>query len=90
MRLEALGDKDPGILDADSENEESSAAQSLEPGTTPGNATTESNMPNSQDPSGELSASQPQPTSTEALLDEEDLLIEEYDSDWLITCHGLI
>lgn len=81
LRLEALGDKDPGVLDADSENEESSAPQSLEPGTTPGNATTESNLPNSQDPPGELSASQPQPTSTEALLDEEDLLIEEYDSD---------
>lgn len=83
MRLEALGDKDPGILDADSENEESSAAQHLEPGTgtTPGKATTESNLTNSQDPPGELSASQPQPASSEALLDEEDLLIEDYDSD---------
>lgn len=90
MRLEALGDKDSGILDADSENEESSAAQHLEPGTTPGNATTESNLSNSQDPPGELSASQPQPASTEALLDEEDLLIEDYDSDWLITSYGFI
>ncbi|XDV20972.1 hypothetical protein PO909_026171 [Leuciscus waleckii] len=81
LTLEALGDKDPGILDADSENEESSAAQHLEPGTTPGNATTESNLSNSQDPPGELSASQPQPASSEALLDEEDLLIEDYDSD---------
>ncbi|KAL0193601.1 hypothetical protein M9458_011897, partial [Cirrhinus mrigala] len=77
--LEALNDKDPGILDADSENEDSSAAQSLNPESTPASATTEPNLPNSQDPSGELSASQPQPTSTEALLDEEDLLIEEYD-----------
>lgn len=81
LKLEALGDKDPGILDADSENEDSCAAQSLDPGTTQANSTTESNLPNSQDPSGELSASQPQPASTEALLDEEDLLIEEYDSD---------
>lgn len=80
MRLEALGDKDPGVLD-DSENEDSSGAQSVNPGTTSGTATTESNLPNSQEPAGELSASQPQPTSTEALLDEEDLLIEEYDSD---------
>uniref|UniRef100_A0A672RJ91 Cell cycle checkpoint protein RAD17-like n=1 Tax=Sinocyclocheilus grahami TaxID=75366 RepID=A0A672RJ91_SINGR len=81
LRLEALNDKDPGILDADSENEDFSAAQSLDPESAPGNATTEPNLPNSQDPSGELSASQPQPTSTEALLNEEDLLIEEYDSD---------
>uniref|UniRef100_A0A8C2KG08 RAD17 checkpoint clamp loader component n=1 Tax=Cyprinus carpio TaxID=7962 RepID=A0A8C2KG08_CYPCA len=81
LRLEALNDKDPGILDADSEHEDSSAAQSLDPESAPGNATTEPNLPNSQDPSGELSASQPQPTSTEALLNEEDLLIEEYDSD---------
>uniref|UniRef100_A0A673GQQ4 Cell cycle checkpoint protein RAD17-like n=1 Tax=Sinocyclocheilus rhinocerous TaxID=307959 RepID=A0A673GQQ4_9TELE len=81
LRLEALNDKDPGILDADSENEDSSAAQSLDPESAPGNATAEPNLPNSQDPSGELSASQPQPTSTEALLNEEDLLIEEYDSD---------
>nr|XP_055055099.1 cell cycle checkpoint protein RAD17 [Misgurnus anguillicaudatus] len=77
LRLEALGDKDPGVLDTDSENEDSPGAQSLDPGTTSGTVTTESNLPNSQ----ELSASQPQPTSTEALLDEEDLLIEEYDSD---------
>ncbi|XP_051962425.1 cell cycle checkpoint protein RAD17-like [Xyrauchen texanus] len=81
LRLEALGDKDPGILDIDSENEDPSDAPALDPGTTSGNATTESNLPNSQDPAGELSASQPQPTSTEALLDEEDLLIEEFDSD---------
>lgn len=80
LRLEALGDKDPGVLD-ESESEDSSEAQSVNPGTTSGTATTESNLPDSQDPAGELSASQPQPTSTEALLDEEDLLIEEYDSD---------
>ncbi|XP_056601904.1 cell cycle checkpoint protein RAD17 isoform X2 [Triplophysa dalaica] len=77
LRLEALGDKDPGVLDTDSENEDSSGARPLIPGITSGTATTESNLPNSQ----ELSASQPQPTSTEALLDEEDLLIEEYDSE---------
>lgn len=81
LRLEALNDKDPGILDADSENEDSAAAQSLDPESTAGNATTEPNLSNSQDDPGELSASQPQPTSTEALLDEDDLLIEEYDSD---------
>ncbi|XP_051552277.1 cell cycle checkpoint protein RAD17-like isoform X2 [Myxocyprinus asiaticus] len=81
LRLEALGDKDPGILDTESDNEDTSGAQSLDPGTTSGNATTESNLPNNQDPSGEISASQPQLTSTEAFLDEEDLLIEEFDSD---------
>ncbi|XP_051981757.1 cell cycle checkpoint protein RAD17-like isoform X2 [Xyrauchen texanus] len=81
LRLEALDDKDPGILDTESDYEDASGAQSLDPGTTSGHATTECNLPNDQDPTGELSASQPQLTSTEAFLNEEDLLIEEFDSD---------
>ncbi|KAL7836280.1 hypothetical protein AOLI_G00275640 [Acnodon oligacanthus] len=81
LKLEALGDKDPGGLDFDSENEE--GTKTVEPGTSSlsGDTTTEPVLQSSQDPGGDLPASQPQPTTTEALLDDEDLLIEEYDSD---------
>ncbi|TRY65918.1 hypothetical protein DNTS_026615 [Danionella cerebrum] len=81
LRLEALDDKDAVVLEDEDESEESGAAQSHDPDSTSGLGTRESSLPSSQDPSGELTASQPQPTSTEDLLDEEDLLIEEYDSD---------
>ncbi|XP_060764020.1 cell cycle checkpoint protein RAD17 [Neoarius graeffei] len=83
LKLEALGDKDPGLLDLDSDHEET-GTQSAEPGvqaTVPGDTTAVPTFPNSQEPGGDLPASQPQPTTAEALLDEEDLLIEEYDSD---------
>ncbi|XP_053085173.1 cell cycle checkpoint protein RAD17 [Pangasianodon hypophthalmus] len=83
LKLEALGDKDPGLLDLDSDHEET-GTQSTEPGTQttlPGDTTAVPTLPNSQEPGGDLPASQPQPTTAEALLDEEDLLIEEYDSD---------
>uniref|UniRef100_A0AAR2LI59 AAA+ ATPase domain-containing protein n=1 Tax=Pygocentrus nattereri TaxID=42514 RepID=A0AAR2LI59_PYGNA len=81
LKLEALGDKDPGGLDFDSENEE--GTKTVEPGTSSlsGDTTAEPVLQSSQDPGGDLPASQPQPTTTEALLDDEDLLIEEYDSD---------
>ena len=81
LKLEALGDKDPGGLDFDNENEE--GTQTAEAGTSSlsGDTTVEPVFQSSQDPGGDLPASQPQPTTTEALLDDEDLLIEEYDSD---------
>lgn len=83
LKLEALGDKDPGLLDPDSDHEEQ-GTQSTEPGlqtALPGDTTAVPTLPNSQEPGGDLPASQPQPTTAEALLNEEDLLIEEYDSD---------
>lgn len=83
LKLEALGDKDPGLLDLDSDPEEA-GTKSTELGTQatlPGDSTALPTLPNSQEPGGELPASQPQPTTAEALLDEKDLLIEEYDSD---------
>ncbi|XP_053530607.1 cell cycle checkpoint protein RAD17 isoform X2 [Ictalurus punctatus] len=83
LKLEALGDKDPGLLDLDSDHEEA-GTQSTEPGiqtTLPGDTSDMPTLPNSQEPGGDLPASQPQPTTSEALLDEEDLRIEEYDSD---------
>ncbi|TSR04324.1 Cell cycle checkpoint protein RAD17 [Bagarius yarrelli] len=84
MRNQALGDKDPGLLDHDSDPDET-GKQSTEAGTrttVPGDTTsTLPALPNSQEPGGDLPASQPQPTTAGALLDDEDLLIEEYDSD---------
>ncbi|XP_007237307.3 cell cycle checkpoint protein RAD17 isoform X1 [Astyanax mexicanus] len=81
LKLEALGDKDPGALDFDSENEDST--QTIKPGTSSssGDPTAEPALQSNQEPGTDLPASQPQPTTTEALLDEEELLIEEYDSD---------
>ncbi|KAM4607375.1 cell cycle checkpoint protein RAD17 isoform 1-T2 [Polymixia lowei] len=69
LKLEALTDKEPGMLEPDSEEEAADQAVS----------TMESLLP-SQGMGGDLPASQPQPTTTDALM-EEDLLIEEYDSD---------
>ncbi|CAL8247945.1 unnamed protein product [Merluccius merluccius] len=65
LKLEALTDKDPGTLDLDNEAE-GDQAEALSP---------------TREAGAELPASQPQPTALEALLREEDLLIEEYDSD---------
>ncbi|XP_071394548.1 cell cycle checkpoint protein RAD17 isoform X1 [Centroberyx affinis] len=62
LKLEALTDKEPGLLETDSEEEEAAEEGQAEPG-------------------GGLPASQPQPTTNQALMEEEDLLIEEYDSD---------
>lgn len=83
LKLEALGDKDSGLLDMDSDHEETETGNT-EPGTqvtVPGDSTAVPTLPSSQEPGGDLPASQPQPTTTEVLLEEEDLLIEEYDSD---------
>lgn len=85
MKLEALGDKDTGLLDEDSEEEEP-ASQALHSKATtdpdPDTGPEADPAPScSQDAGVDLPMSQPQPTTTEALLEEEDLLIEEYDSD---------
>ncbi|KAI5618533.1 cell cycle checkpoint protein RAD17 [Silurus asotus] len=83
LQLEALGDKDPGLLDLDSDHEDT-GTKSTEPSTQnplSGETIAVPTLPNSQEPGGDLPASQPQPTTSQALLDDEDLLIEEYDSD---------
>ncbi|MBN3324151.1 RAD17 protein, partial [Atractosteus spatula] len=75
LRLEALTDKDPGILDLDSEEEEPTAASSSAceppedgPALSPGWS--------------DLMGSQPEPiTAQDPLEKEEELVIEEYDSD---------
>ncbi|KAJ8262961.1 hypothetical protein COCON_G00154180 [Conger conger] len=75
LKLEALTDKDPGTLDEDSE-EEGPAVSAPGPEEPEDPA-----QPCSQGPGSDLPASQPQPTTSQALLEEEEMLIEEYDSD---------
>uniref|UniRef100_A0A4W5L215 RAD17 checkpoint clamp loader component n=1 Tax=Hucho hucho TaxID=62062 RepID=A0A4W5L215_9TELE len=90
LKLEALTDKDPGLLELDSEEEGGLVSSSVDPtsGTLSGETgdqgdpSLEPLLPGSQGPVGDLPASQPQPTTTSALLEEEDVVIEEYDSDF--------
>lgn len=96
LKLEALTDKDPGLLELDSEEEEGGGLVSSSVDPTSGTLSGETGdqgdpsleplLPGSQGPGaggpdGDLPASQPQPTTTSALLEEEDVVIEEYDSD---------
>ncbi|XP_062924640.1 cell cycle checkpoint protein RAD17 isoform X1 [Mobula hypostoma] len=84
--LEALTDKDPGIVELSHEEEdcwrpqplvtqEQTAASTQEP------QTTYSAGVAGQCGGGDLPSSQPQPTITQAFLEDEELIIEEYDSD---------
>ncbi|XP_020326171.1 cell cycle checkpoint protein RAD17 isoform X1 [Oncorhynchus kisutch] len=97
LKLEALTDKDPGLLELDSEEEEEGGLVSSSVDQTSGTLSGETGdqgdpsleplLPGSQGPGaggpgGDLPASQPQPTTTSALLEEEDVVIEEYDSDF--------
>ncbi|KAM8885507.1 cell cycle checkpoint protein RAD17 isoform 2-T2 [Spinachia spinachia] len=59
LKLEALTDNEPALVDKDSEGEEDSRGDVEEA----------------------LSASQPQPTTTQVLLEEEEVIIEDYNSD---------
>ncbi|XP_014745449.1 PREDICTED: cell cycle checkpoint protein RAD17 [Sturnus vulgaris] len=66
LRLEALGDKEPGVP---------------EPFQGDGADGDPEGLPSSQSSGSELPGSQPQPMAAQALLEEEELRIEEYDSD---------
>ncbi|KAI1900437.1 hypothetical protein AGOR_G00049930 [Albula goreensis] len=84
MKLEALTDRDPGTLEVDSEEE---GAEPIGPTPSQGEpvAPEDSTLSWSQgsegDPAAAQLASQPQPSTIQALLDEDDLVIEEYDSN---------
>lgn len=85
MKLEALTDKDPGA-DADSdEDEDPSHVPSINES---GNAVPKRRaghrellLPSSQGGEADLPSSQPQPVTAQAVLEDEDLKIEEFDSD---------
>ncbi|XP_040277420.1 cell cycle checkpoint protein RAD17 isoform X1 [Bufo bufo] len=85
IRLEALTDKDPGVADVDSGDEEDPAH---------GQSTKESEnraktqqgsggslLPSSQGGDTDLPTSQPQPVTAQAIMEDEELRIEEFDSD---------
>ncbi|KAJ7993760.1 hypothetical protein DPEC_G00258030 [Dallia pectoralis] len=92
LKLEALTDKDTGLLELESEEEDGGAASSA---VIPASGNLSGDKEDQGDPflepplsgsqglgsRGELPASQPQPNTATALLEEDDLLIEEYDSD---------
>ncbi|KAG7481278.1 hypothetical protein MATL_G00064980 [Megalops atlanticus] len=87
LKLEALTDRDPGMLDIDSEEEEEPAVPSSAPivssssGQGEPDGSDDSALASSQGTVGDLPASQPQPTTSQALLESEEFVIEEYDSD---------
>ncbi|XP_063051528.1 cell cycle checkpoint protein RAD17 [Engraulis encrasicolus] len=88
LKLEALSDKDPGRLDDDTDTEDQPsdaplAKESIDPASSGAGAEAEATpTPScSQEAGADMPMSQPQPTNSETLLDEEDLNIEEYDSD---------
>ncbi|KAF4797014.1 Cell cycle checkpoint protein RAD17 [Turdus rufiventris] len=62
LRLEALGDKEPGVPE-------------------PLQGDDAEGLPSSQSSGSDLPGSQPQPIAAQAMLEEEELRIEEYDSD---------
>ncbi|KAL0978993.1 hypothetical protein UPYG_G00179030 [Umbra pygmaea] len=89
MKLEALTDKDPGLLDSEEEDggpacSAINSASGILSGAKGDQAdlSLEPPLAGSQGPGtgGDLPASQPQPNTASALLEEDDLLIEEYDN----------
>ncbi|XP_053331335.1 cell cycle checkpoint protein RAD17 [Spea bombifrons] len=83
LKLEALTDKDPGLPDAESGEDE-------DPGRTRDEAAgrnivagngQNASLSSSQGVPSELSSSQPQPVTPHMDMDDEDMKIEEYDSD---------
>ncbi|NXC20104.1 RAD17 protein, partial [Corythaeola cristata] len=88
LKLETLTDKDPGIPDlfVSSEGERADAyamesAVQMEKNGTTENESDEFPLSSSQCSGSELPCSQPQPVAAQAIMEEDELKIEEYDSD---------
>ncbi|KAG8456441.1 hypothetical protein GDO86_002284 [Hymenochirus boettgeri] len=89
LKLEALGDKDPGLPDPESDEENELSELHKEKGkdgevpskSQGGNDPGADHLLSSQGGENELPASQPQPVTTQAIMEDEELKIEEYDSD---------
>nr|XP_034955442.1 LOW QUALITY PROTEIN: cell cycle checkpoint protein RAD17 [Zootoca vivipara] len=89
LKLETLTDKDSAIQDLDSDDEGDFAemqstnvlTQMEKNKTSEKNEPYESPLPSSQSSGNELPASQPQPIVAQAIMEENELIIEEYDSD---------
>lgn len=70
LQLEALGDKDPGLPELFRRDGDGADGEAEGPP-----------LPSSQSSGSDLPGSQPQPVAAQAILEEEELQIEEYDSD---------
>ncbi|NXX73840.1 RAD17 protein, partial [Urocolius indicus] len=89
LKLETLTDKDPGIPDLfgpEGDHGEACAVEAAAAAHVETNGTRENEsdgfpLPSSQCSGSELPCSQPQPVAAQAIIEEEELKIEEYDSD---------
>ncbi|XP_041094175.1 cell cycle checkpoint protein RAD17 isoform X1 [Polyodon spathula] len=88
LKLEALTDKDP-VVDLDSDEDDPAVSayakpkgeQSQAPGPDEDLQSDGGSLPSSQTAGGDLPGSQPQPTAAQAIMKEEEIVIEDYDSD---------
>eukprot|EP00069_Balaena_mysticetus_P015692 bmy_09386T0 len=85
LKMEALTDREHGMIDLDSGDEaQPSGGQPAEEALGERTQTAEPetwSLPLSQDSGSELPASQPQPFSAQRDMEEEDMIIEDYESD---------
>ncbi|XP_048662021.1 cell cycle checkpoint protein RAD17 isoform X4 [Marmota marmota marmota] len=83
LKMEALMDREHGLIDPDTGNEaQLNGAQTTEENQGEPTQTAEPEiLPLSQNSGSELPASQPQPFSSQVDMEEEDIIIEDYESD---------
>ncbi|KAJ6669806.1 hypothetical protein lerEdw1_000355 [Lerista edwardsae] len=89
LKLETLTDKDSAVQVLDSDDDRDFAEmqptnefiQAKKKKTSEDNEPDESPLPSSQSSGNELLGSQPQPIAAQAIMEEDELNIEEYDSD---------
>lgn len=88
LKLDTLTDKDSAIqlLDSDDDSDfagmQSTNMIQLEKSNSSENNESDECISASQAFGNELSCSQPQPVTAQAIMEEDELNIEEYDSDW--------
>lgn len=85
LKMEALTDREPGLIDPDS-GDEAQLNGGQRAAEAPGEPTQMAEpetccLPSSQNSGSELPASQPQPFSAQGDMEEEELIIEDYESD---------
>lgn len=90
LKLETLTDKDPGIPDLfvsfEGDHDGVHATEmdvQMEQNRTQENGSDGFPLSSSQCSGSELPCSQPQPVAAQAAMEEDELKIEEYDSDWV-------
>ncbi|OCU02360.1 hypothetical protein XELAEV_18008122mg [Xenopus laevis] len=81
LKLEALTDKDSGLPDGESGEEDNLTEMQIERNDAGNSMADRKELLSSQGLESELPASQPQPVAAQAIMEDEELKIEEYDSD---------